>query len=247
MLDAAAQISSRENIHDLRNLFGIVVSASHLLEDGQPEERRAMLLDAISEAARRGGSLTTALLAKDANRMVQSFDLNDHLGQLHGLLAAQSAPGLDICLEISSARSPVRLDAAALDAAILELVANARSAVREGGTIRVRSKRVGRRAWIFIADTGCGMCAAKLEGVLSGRTKAGANGTGLRRVQHVAEAAHGRLHYRSREGHGTVAALALPITLFLGARSEPVNFAYPTARAKPRARKLPRTRTRELA
>jgi len=247
MLDAATQISSRENIHDLRNLFGIVASASHLLEGQLPAEKRSLILDAISDAARRGGHLTTALLAKDANPMLNSFDLNEHLGQLEGLLAAQSAPGLDICLDISAARSPVKLDAAAFDAAILELVANARTAVRAGGTIHVRSKRVGRRVWILVADTGCGVSRARLDGILSGQTKAGANGTGLRRVRRFAEAAHGRLLLRSREGHGTVAALALPVTLFLGARSEAASFSFPIASDGARSRTRKRRSVRAPA
>ena len=71
MLGTDAQITERENIHDLRNLFGIVSSASHLLERDPPPDRRAMLLDALSQAARRGGVLTTALLAKEAGPMVR--------------------------------------------------------------------------------------------------------------------------------------------------------------------------------
>lgn len=236
MLDAAKQISSRENIHDLRNLFGIVASGSHLLEGRLTAEKRSLILDAISDAARRGGHLTTALLAKDANPMLKSLDLNEHLGQLEGLLAAQAAPGLEICLDISSTRSPVKLDAASLDAAILELVANARTAVRAGGTIHVRSKRIGRRVWILVADTGVGASRASLDAILAGETKAGANGSGLRRVRRFAEAAHGRLLIRSRQGCGTVAALALPVTLFLGARSEAANVGFPPVSDRTRSR-----------
>ncbi len=226
MSTATAQISNRENIHDLRNLFGIVASASHLLEDGPSAEKQALLLDAIAEAARRGGTLTTALLARDAQRMVQSFDLNERLSGLAALLDAQSGSGAEIRLELASERAPVKLEGPGFDAAILELVANARSALDGTGVIRVRTKCVGRRVWVLVADTGCGMTAGQLRAALSGQKMAAAHGTGLGRVRHFAEASHGRLQYRSREGKGTVAALALPLTLFLGSNLQAPPLGY---------------------
>lgn len=205
---------------------------------GQPPEKQALLPDAISDAARRGGNLTTALLAKDANRMLQSFDLNLHLGELQALLTAQCGQDAEIQMEVSGVRAPVKLDTAAFDAAVLELVANARNAIMESGIIRLRTKRVGRRMWVIVADSGCGMTPSKLHSVLHGTGKPGTNGTGLGRVRHFADEAHSRLHYRSRAGEGTVAALAIPMTLFLGARREPGGFPFPPARDIPKRQKV---------
>src|SRR3546814_3385422 len=53
--------------------------------------------------------------------------------------------------------SDLRFDASALDAALVELVANARTALATGGRIIVRAKRAGRRLWVTVADTGKGM------------------------------------------------------------------------------------------
>jgi len=70
----------RETIHDLRNLFGIVSSAKHLLE-GQPAKvRRLALLQAIEAAAIRGGELTTSLLTPTKSPGVTArLDLNDRI------------------------------------------------------------------------------------------------------------------------------------------------------------------------
>ncbi len=54
MRHQTARQTSRESIHDLRNLFGVVASARHMLDDGPPAERRALLLDAIEDARQQG-------------------------------------------------------------------------------------------------------------------------------------------------------------------------------------------------
>ncbi|PBN42931.1 HAMP domain-containing sensor histidine kinase [Sphingobium sp. D43FB] len=241
MLESGTQITERENIHDLRNLFGIVSSASHLLGDDPTPNRRAVLLDAISEAARRGGTLTTALLAKETSAMVQAFDLNRHLGALQSLLDAQSNSGVEVSVEVSAEPSPVKLDSSAFDAAILELVTNARGALNGTGRILVRTKRVGRRIWVIVADTGQGMGSDELSAILLGARPAGAHGTGLGRVRHFAQAAHAHFHIRSVLGRGTVAALAIPLILqvTISGPSKPLGMS--TMNDPERARRLRRS------
>jgi signal transduction histidine kinase len=110
---------------------------------------------------------------------------------------------------------PVRLDPAGLDAAILELVANARAALLSPGTILIRAKRIGTRALLIVADTGRGMSEAELARALRGCDAPSATGTGLGRVRGFAWSARARLRIRSREGRGTVVSLNLPLVLKL--------------------------------
>jgi hypothetical protein len=239
MLGCGRQITERENIHD-RNLFGIVSSASHLLDDDPTLDRRAVLLDAISEAARRGGTLTT-VFAKETSAMIQAFDLNRHLGALQSLLDAQSNSGFEVSVEVSAEPSPVKLDSSAFDAAILELVTNARGALNGTGRIQVRTKRVGRRIWVIVADTGQGMGSDELSAILLGARPAGAHGTGLGRVRHFAQAAHAHFHIRSVRGRGTVAALAIPLILQVTISGLSKTLGMPTMNDPERARRLRRS------
>src|SRR3546814_4734773 len=101
--------------------------------------------------------LMTALPAREIIPMVRPFDLNQHLEALQLLLDAQTGDGAQVVIRDSAAKPLVRFDASALDAALVELVANARTALATGGRIIVRAKRAGRRLWVTVADTGKGM------------------------------------------------------------------------------------------
>ena len=211
MLEVATRITERENIHDLRNLFGIVGAASRLLDDDPPPEKRAMIIAALADAARRGGTLTTALLAKDLGPALRRIDLNEHMAELRALLLAQSTQDIVLTVELSREAAPVEVDPAELDAAVLELVANARTAVGDRGRIVVRTRRAAGGMWVLVADTGRGMARSQLAAVLNGASVVGAHGTGIGRIGHFAQGCGGRFRIRSTPGRGTVAVLVLPL------------------------------------
>src|SRR3546814_5721611 len=100
-----------------------------------------MLLDTTSGTARRRGALMTPLPAREIIPMVRPFDLNQRLEALQLLLDAQTGDGAQVVIRDSAAKPLVRFDASALDAALVELVANARTALATGGRIIVRAKR----------------------------------------------------------------------------------------------------------
>jgi signal transduction histidine kinase len=214
LLHRVSDISTRETIHDLRNLFGVVASARHMLDDGPTGERRTLLLDAIEDAAMRGGRLTSAMLGQGrAGRAGACFDLNEHLSGLGSLMQARAGRQVEIRFEPAAGPLPVKLDPADLDSAILELVSNACAAFVKPGVIRIRTRRLGGRVRLTVADNGCGMSAAMLHRALHRVEQPSVNGTGLGRVRHFAENAHGRLRFRSRENRGTIASLNLPLVL----------------------------------
>ncbi len=67
--------SHRETVHDLRNLFTVIVSARRLLSKDRASERSEDLLAAIEDAAFRGSQLTTNLLARDAYEVVHALEM----------------------------------------------------------------------------------------------------------------------------------------------------------------------------
>jgi signal transduction histidine kinase len=198
----------RETIHDLRNLFGIVASARHLLGDDSCIARRDDLLDAIEGAATRGGLLTTQLLGSVGSAETV-FDIVHHLRALKPMLRAIAGSRIKVRFDLMSHPSPVKIDPEALEAAVLELVTNARAACDTSGTIVIRTRPIRERLWLCVADDGCGMDKAKLAHCLADKAP-GAHGTGVGRVRQFARAAHGSFHVRSRKGHGTVVCLNLP-------------------------------------
>jgi signal transduction histidine kinase len=206
---------NREAIHDLRNLFSIVASAKHMLDDGPVPDRRSLLLSAIEDAAISGSRLTTDLLTSHgASDAFETLDLNARIAAVEPMIRALAGGDIEINFDLCPHRLPIRLDQLALDGAILELITNARAALKKPGRIIVRTRRIGRRAWLTIADNGCGTDVLALERGLATHQPS-ANGTGLRRVRSFLRKAHGHFRIRSREGSGTIVSMNLPMVLCL--------------------------------
>lgn len=223
-----SSIVAREAIHDLRNLFGIVASARHLLGDDPSAERRTRLLDAIESAAVRGGRLTTGLLASPAPKPpCRTIDANAAILELRAMIEALIGAGIRLRIDLAPDRMPIRADLGGFEAAVLELVTNARCACGIGDRLLIRTRLVRGRLWLSIADTGGGMDAIERRRALRDALPAGAHGSGIGRVRQFARSIHGSFRLRSRAGRGTVATLILPTVLKL-AGEKPV--ARPSGR-----------------
>lgn len=204
--------AQRETIHDLRNLFGIVASATHILERDPEPSRRTVMLEAIEGAAIRGGALTTTLLASAPRTGGgKTIDVGSRLADLAPMIGAIAGTRLELDFQVFCPNAQARIDAEGFDAAILELVANAKAA--GASRIILRSHKVGARLWILVSDNGKGMSAQCLAGARQGGNSGHARGNGLCRIHRLAREAHGHLLIRSRPLAGTSIALILPTVL----------------------------------
>ncbi|MEP7005749.1 MAG: HAMP domain-containing sensor histidine kinase [Sphingomonas bacterium] len=203
-------LPDREIVHDLRNLFSVLASAGHLLEDAPNEHRRVQLLVAIEVAAMRGSQLTTALLGRDRPADAKPVDLRKSLAAVEPMIQALAGRA-QVRFDLGGRSLPALLDASELEAAVLELVANARSVLSARSTLHIRAQRVGDQIWVIVADDGDGMSPERLEQVLRDPVAPAAKGSGLRRVRSFVRACHGNFHVRNRAGHGTVVAMTLPM------------------------------------
>jgi signal transduction histidine kinase len=114
-----------------------------------------------------------------------------------------------------------RVNPAQIQQVLLNLMINARQAMPEGGTLRVRvgADASGRLAELSIADTGIGIAPADLRRIFepffttkTGPDASGQGGTGLGLsvCRDIVESHHGRLRAESRLGQGTSFTLRLP-------------------------------------
>ena len=114
-----------------------------------------------------------------------------------------------------------RVNPAQIQQVLLNLLINARQAMPEGGTVRVRLglDAAGRRVELSVADTGVGIAPADLRRIFepfystkTGPDAAGQGGTGLGLAvcRDIVEAHHGRLRAESRLGQGSTFTLILP-------------------------------------
>ena len=100
-----------------------------------------------------------------------------------------------------------------IERAVYNLVNNAIPETPAGGEVTVRVRRAGDFAVLEVRDTGRGMPAYILEGVLRGdalSSKPGGTGLGTVIVKRVAEEHGGKLEGESKEGRGTTFRIMLP-------------------------------------
>src|SRR5262245_47555442 len=155
----------------------------------------------------------------------RTVDLNQFLAEVRPRLAV--AAGEEVEIE-STTVPPVRalVDAQRLEAAIFELVANARDALPSGGQIRIHSQTVrpGSDAvtaqlgfltaavMISVADNGAGMLPSVRQKALNPffTTKPDAQGLGLSMVYGFIRQSNGGMELQSLPGEGTKVRLYLP-------------------------------------
>jgi signal transduction histidine kinase len=121
----------------------------------------------------------------------------------------------------ATGRPYARVSPAQIQQVLLNLIINARQAMNEGGTVRVRvgADSSGRLAELSVADSGVGIAPADLRRIFdpffttkTGPDASGQGGTGLGLsvCRDIVEAHHGRLRAESRLGQGTTFTLRLP-------------------------------------
>ena len=213
--------------HDFNNLLMTILGNSEMLtaklQAGTPLHEMASLID---EAAQRAAELTRRLLAVARRQPLRPQAVAvDRLAaglleQLRGIL------GDGIAVELSSCRDlrPAMADPAALEAAILNLVTNARDAMPTGGRLRIEADMVaidevqdiapGPYVTIAVTDNGTGMAPEvarrAFDPFFSTKRGGKGRGLGLSTVEGFASQSGGRVTLASAPGKGTTVTLHLP-------------------------------------
>lgn len=209
--------------HDFNNLLMVVRgNADRLLRLGKLEGREERSVKAIVEAAAHGEKLTRQLLtfSRKQTPNAQVINLRERVPQLEEMLRASLTDRVQLTHAFAEDLWDVEADPADLDLAILNLVANARDAMPEGGTITIGARneagRGGDRVVLFIRDTGEGISPDVIERVFDPffTTKAAGRGTGLglSQVYGFAKQAGGEATIASTLGKGTEVTITLPRT-----------------------------------
>ncbi|MGN6277517.1 MAG: ATP-binding protein [Sphingomonas sp.] len=199
----------QDRVHDLRNLFSVVASSVHLLQDRAASDQEALLLHAIDRAAHEGGEIAGEMLGREHPASRRRLDLNTIVADLEPVLAGMLGAQVDFTLDLCPDPLPMGIDPRGIENALLELVLNARRALTGRGIVTIRSRRIGTRAWLIVADNGRGVARPDwpIDRHANGRPG------GLARIDRWLRTVHGRRHWRSTPGSGTITALDLPLRM----------------------------------
>jgi len=210
-----------ELAHDLQNMLAVVTGAARLvLRNDLGSNQRREYGAAITEAARRASNITRQMkdLVGGQDREDASFDVGDSVLKSAPVLRLLAGPQIDVQIDAPLCRSTLLADAHQFDAALVNLVINARDAIELSGRIRISVEVIERQGDQFVAvavaDSGRGIPSDQLDLIFQPFfTTKGDRGTGLGLAQIVrfVRQAGGDLAVQSALGSGSTFQLCFPL------------------------------------
>jgi PAS domain S-box-containing protein len=236
--------------HDFNNLLTIIGGYSQMLLDGTPtEDSRRERLEQIVSAANRAGALTKQLLAFSRQHLVEPklVNINHLLTNMEALLRRIMGESITIETSLLSEVGYIRVDPHQLEQVVMNLAANARDAMPNGGLFRIETTMAeaaemqtegslggpGKCVELRISDSGCGMDKLTLERAFEPffTTKGVGKGTGLglSTVYGIVRQNQGTISVNSKPGQGTVFELRFPTAEGEVETELPMNLPLKTA------------------
>lgn len=221
--------------HDFNNVLMVVQNNAFLLQGVQGTGKE--LVDEITTVSQRGSALTRQLLgfSRDEPESRQVIEVNELVTGVAPLLQRLLREDLRLEQELDGTAGCVHVDPYLVEQALMNLVANARDAMSQGGHVTIRTgsevvaasgTEVGLRgsAWlppghyvrIEVSDTGCGVPAELgeqiFEAFFTTKPRGRGTGLGLSSVRAIARRVGGDVCCRTNQGPGATFVLLLPRT-----------------------------------
>ncbi|MEZ5313311.1 MAG: ATP-binding protein [Thermoanaerobaculia bacterium] len=218
--------------HDFNNLLTVISGYAELLGRRlPPDSPHQAELAAIERAGRRAGELTSQLLAVGRKQpsTPRLLHLGEFLASLRSWLERLAGSAVDLRIETDPALWPIRADPAQIEQVVLNLVANARDAMPDGGELVIAARNrdlddtaarhrpgLERGSYIVleVRDDGCGMDRATIERIFepffTTKEKGKGTGLGLSSVYGIVRQHGGSIEVESSPGAGASFQLFLP-------------------------------------
>jgi PAS domain S-box-containing protein len=218
--------------HDYNNLLTVILGNAELLTESLNDQPALLpLAQATVDAADRSAVLTQRLLAFGRRQALdaKATDLNQLVAGMMDLVRITVGEQINIDLALGEEPWVVKIDRSQLETAILNLVANARDAMQNVGTIRIETGKasfdeeaasispelkIGNFMMLAVSDNGGGMSPETLSRVFEPffTTKETGKGTGLglSMVYGFVKQSGGHISIYSEPGIGTSVKLYFP-------------------------------------
>lgn len=222
--------------HEFNNILCGIMGFSEMLLDSIPaDDPRRAYVQHISSASNRAAQITRELLTYSRKQIVkmEDFSLNPFIQTLEPFLSRLIGTDIRLRLDLAKKDLVIHADAQQIEQVLLNLAANARDAMPEGGTLTISTTLVtlgddfaklhgfgepGRYALMSVSDTGCGMDPATqakiFEPFFTTKDVGRGTGLGLSTAYGVVKKHDGFITLKSMPGKGSTFLVYLPLVDF---------------------------------
>lgn len=220
--------------HDFNNILNVIMGYGSLvmetLEAGTPSREH---MNQVLIAADRAATLTKKLLVFSRKQAVdvKPVQINAVILGLEKMLRRIIRENIDFELDLTDKQMIVQADAGQIEQVLINLAANSRDAMKEGGSLTISTEpeemdeeyvalygygKPGKYVLITVSDTGQGMDAETRKKIFEPffTTKGIGEGTGLGLAisYGIIKQHGGYINVYSEPGHGTVFKIYLPLS-----------------------------------
>ena len=221
--------------HDFNNLLAVILGNLELLAETLTDPAQAELVQRALSAVERGTTLIRRLLTFSRQQPLQPVpvNLNTLIAGISDLLRRSLGETIEIETVLANNLLPTSIDPGEFEAALLNLVVNARDAMPTGGRLiletanrwlgedaaRRQSFQVeaGQYVMLAVTDTGCGMSPDVLEHAFepffTTKEVGQGSGLGLSMVYGLVKQSGGHIQIFSEADRGTSIRIFLPAAL----------------------------------
>ena len=230
--------------HDFNNSLTAIGGFASLIATGTKEEDTREAAETILGAAKRAADLTRELLAYSRRSLLQpqTINANELVVGLRPMVRRLLGEDISVVIDSRAPEAMIRVDPGGLERVVLNLAANARDAMPDGGHLTIAIDRRlsadspegsgGRWVALSVSDTGAGipteLHSQVFDPFFTTKPVGSGTGLGLAMVKGFVVQSGGRISLLSKTGLGTTIEILLPEVSDVGS---PVPVADPRTAA----------------
>jgi two-component system cell cycle sensor histidine kinase/response regulator CckA len=218
--------------HDFNNLLGVIIGYTEVMETRvSPGDPLHKSVQEIKKAGERAALLIRQLLAFSRQQVLEPkvLDLNAIVADVENLLRRAIGEDIELSTVLEPKLGRVMADQGQIEQVLMNLAANARDAMPNGGKLTIETTnteldatirqdrpyvRIGPYVQLAFADTGTGMDSETqahiFEPFFTTKERGKGTGLGLATVYGVVKQSNGYIWVSSKLGKGTTFQICLP-------------------------------------